>query len=40
LGLIAGFAGLGSVFLIAAILVLATTAFAVRLLVAPAKGPS
>ena len=40
LGLIAGFAGLGTVFLVTAILVLTTTAFAVRLLVAPPREPS
>lgn len=40
LGLIAGIAGLGTVFLVTAILVLTTTAFAVRLLVAPPREPS
>jgi len=40
LGLIAGFAGLDAVFLVTAILVLATTAFVVWLLVASAKEPS
>jgi hypothetical protein len=40
LGLIAGFAGLGTVFLVAAILVLTTAAFAVRLLVATPGEPS
>jgi hypothetical protein len=40
LGLIAGIAGLRTVFLVTAILVLTTTAFAVRLLVAPPREPS
>jgi MFS family permease len=40
LGLIAGLSGLGTVFLAAALAVLLTTAFAVLLLAAPAKGVS
>ena len=40
LGLIAGFTELGTVFLVTAILVLSTTAFAVRLLVAPPRERS
>ncbi len=40
LGLIAGLAGLGNVFFVSTLLVLITTAFGVRLLIAPAKEPS
>lgn len=40
LGLIAGLAGLGTVFFVSTLLVLITTAFGVRLLIAPAKEPS
>jgi MFS family permease len=40
LGLVAGWSGLGSVFLASTVTVLATTIFALRLLVAPAEDPS